>query len=113
MTGPSLQTTVTLEYTLGALVRKVRQEQGIGLRVLATRCGISPSYLSRIETGAERSPPSEDVLEEFARHLDIDVDRLLCLAGRVPADLAEWATSSVAVMKRLRMEAKRTPRSND
>ena len=74
--------------------------RGYGLRELARRVGISATYLSRIETGEERRPPSEEALTALARDLAADPDELLALAGRVPADVIDilladrtlWAT---------------------
>ena len=88
------------ETTLGKALRAARMGRGFGLRELARRVGISATYLSRIETGEERRPPSEEALTALARDLAADPDELLALAGRVPADVLDilladrtlWAT---------------------
>lgn len=51
-----------LDY--GAALRYLRQERGFGLNDLATRAGVSPSYLSEVERGIKR--PSTDVLARLA-----------------------------------------------
>ncbi|MHC1791365.1 PAS domain S-box protein [Solidesulfovibrio sp.] len=56
------------------------------LRRLAARLGIQPSYLSRLERGANPSL-SEDHILALARELGDNADRLLALAGKLPADV--------------------------
>lgn len=79
--------------TLGERLRKRRLERGIGLRELAGRVGISPTYLSRVETNDEKSPPAEKPLRALAHELELDPDELLMLAGRVAADVVEILTT--------------------
>ncbi len=73
---------------LGQRIRKKRLERKLGLRETATKVGISSTYLSRIETMAETSPPAEDVIRKLADVLGDEVDVLMHLAGRVPQDVA-------------------------
>ena|ERR1039457_6970213 len=40
-----------IEQTLGASLRRLREEQRVSLRALAERADISPSFLSQIENG--------------------------------------------------------------
>ena len=74
---------------LGAAIRAKRSANGLGLREVARLAKVSATYLSRIETGAEQSPPSEAVLARLAYEIDPDTeaDELLALAGRVPEDV--------------------------
>jgi len=65
----------------------MRAEHKLGLRETATKVGISPAYLSRIETMDEKTPPAEDVICKLAKLLNDDFDELMHLAGRVPADV--------------------------
>ncbi len=51
-----------LDY--GRALRRLRSERGVGLNDLATRAGVSPSYLSEVERGFKR--PSTDVLARIA-----------------------------------------------
>ena len=64
----------------GPMLRALRQQKGIGLRQLAARVGISPPYLSNIETG-KFPPPSDEKVRMIARELDEDPDRLLAKAS--------------------------------
>ena len=67
----------------GERIRRVRTEQKLGLREFATKVGISPTYLSRIETSEEKAPPAEDVIRKMAAQLSDSFDELMTLAGRV------------------------------
>ena len=68
---------------LGALLRRAREEAGLSLRRGAEACGISPSYLSRIENGEVPVPPRH-TLEQIADNLGMDPDELLQAAGVPP-----------------------------
>lgn len=74
--------------TLGERIRRIRKERGLGLRETAGKVGISATFLSRIESNAEKAAPSEEVLKKLARVLDDDLDTLMHLAARVPEDVA-------------------------
>ena len=77
----------------GRIVRARREELRRGdkrysLRQVATRVGIEPAYLSKIERGDVR-PPSEATTRRLAGELGEDPDVLLALAGKVSSDLQE------------------------
>ena len=73
----------------GAFIRRTREEQGeYGLREMAKKIGISPTYLSKCERD-EFPPPSEDRVREIAKILGCDVDDLLARAGRVSSDISD------------------------
>lgn len=59
-----------------------------GLRKVAGRAGISPTYLSRLENG-KADPPSEEVIEALAKELGENPDVLLALAGKISPRLVE------------------------
>lgn len=65
---------------LGNKLRRIRERKGIGLRELAARVGISPSYLCNIERG-KFPPPAKDKLRAIARELDLDPNQLLVVPG--------------------------------
>ncbi len=72
----------------GAFVRQRREEKKIGLREMAKKIGVSPTYLSKVERD-EFTPPTEDKVCAIAQIIECDPDELLAMAGRVPSDLAE------------------------
>ncbi|WP_437606338.1 helix-turn-helix transcriptional regulator [Sorangium sp. So ce834] len=67
--------------SLGQRLQDRRIGAGMGLRELARKADITPSYLSDIES--DRRVPSEDVLRTLANLLHLDADELISRAGRV------------------------------
>lgn len=64
-----------IERVVRTRLRSLRQTLGLSLDDLAARAGLSPSTLSRIETG--KRTISLDVLLPLARALQVDLDALL------------------------------------
>ena len=79
---------MTARMMFGRLVRRERMARGIGLREMAKKVEVSPTYLSQIERG-EFKPPTEDKVRKIAEIIGHDPDELLALAGRVASDLTE------------------------
>lgn len=69
------QDNAELDAVIRARIRGLRQAKGWSLDALAARCHLSPSTLSRIETGHRRI--SVDQLVVIARALDSTVDQLV------------------------------------
>ena len=98
-----------MEQTFGAFVRQKRMEQGLSLRRLAARLGLSPVYMSNIET--DRKPaPSQENLDKLAEELHLSKanrELFLDLAAasqkmKVPADLPEYIMERDIVRTALR-----------
>lgn len=75
----------------GENIRKLRERRmetdpAFSLRQVATRCGVTPAYLSRVERG-EVAPPGEETLIKLAHDLGEDPDVMLAQAGKISADL--------------------------
>jgi HTH-type transcriptional regulator, competence development regulator len=87
------------QLAFGTFLREARISRRIGLRRFASRIGISPTYLSRVETGKD-APPSEEKIRAIARELEIDADFLLGLAGRVSRDVLEAILERPVAMAR-------------
>ena len=68
---------------MGERLRRARQQQGLTLRELAQRLGVSPSMISQIETG--RASPSVSTLYSLATELGVSLDELLFNDRRPPA----------------------------
>lgn len=77
---------MTSAKSLGETLRDARVAAGLGLRELAKRADIAPSYLSDIEN--DRRVPAEELLRSLASLLKLDFNDLMALAGRV-GDQAE------------------------
>lgn len=95
----------------GEFVRRSRLEKQAGdsafsVRQLARRVGIEPSYLSKIERGQE-APPGENTVRRIAEELGQDVDEVLALAGKVPADLVAIIHERPAAVAELLRSVKR------
>jgi transcriptional regulator with XRE-family HTH domain len=74
--------------SFGKFIRRKREEKEIGLREMAKKLGLSPTYVSKIERD-EFPPPTEERVKAIAAILGCDVDHLLARAGRLPAELSE------------------------
>jgi len=78
---------MTATLDLGGRLRAERLRQGVSLREMARRLGISPSALSQIETGKAR--PSVSKLFDIVNLLNLSVDGLLAGEdGHRPVSLA-------------------------
>lgn len=74
--------------SLGSRVRAARLAKGLSLRELARRLGKAPSYMNDIEY--DRRVPSEAVVRQLCEELDLDVDVMLAIAGRVGEGAEEY-----------------------
>lgn len=71
----------------GAYIRERREAKDLSLRDLAKAAGVSPTFMSKVET--EDWKPKEEKLRKIAKFLELDADDLVARAGRVPSELAE------------------------
>src|SRR5664279_763792 len=72
----------------GAFIRRERESKEIGLREMAKRVGVSPTYLSKVERD-EFPAPAEDKVRAIAKIIECDTDDLLARAGRVSSDITD------------------------
>jgi transcriptional regulator with XRE-family HTH domain len=68
---------------LGRFIHDRRREQGLALREVAERAGVSKSFLSAVEN-ADAPLPSLSMLRRIARGLEVDEADLLAAAGHLP-----------------------------
>ncbi|HNX27738.1 MAG TPA: XRE family transcriptional regulator [Phycisphaerae bacterium] len=90
----------------GDILRKRREELGLTQDALALLTGISKPYLSNIETGRAKNPPTDGVLSELEKHLQMAAGELTRLAhlARTPCDvLQEHETLSAENVKLKKM----------
>jgi transcriptional regulator with XRE-family HTH domain len=83
MTTREAPTPEDLRYILGLKLKALRLEKGLSLSQLATRAGMSTSYLSEIEGG--RKYPKPEKLVRLAVEIGVPYDELVSL--RVPEEL--------------------------
>ncbi len=78
-------------HKLSDELRRLRDADGLTVRRLADLSGLTPSTVSRLETGHIDSPRPEH-LQRLARALDADIEDLYSLAGYLmPEGLPELA----------------------
>ena len=76
----------------GQVIAEARKKLGLSQKDLAGRikkddgASISPQYLNDIERD-RRNPPSEQILAQFASELNLSLDYLRIISGKVPDDI--------------------------
>ena len=85
----------------GETIRDLRVAQDLGLRETATKVGISPAYLSRIERGKER-PPRPEAIKELARVLAADPDVLFRLSSSTDPEVVDFLHDQPEVISLVR-----------
>lgn len=73
-----------MNQSFGQLLRQARKGKGYSQRELAKRLGLDFTYLSKLENNRADYPPKEDIIRALARHLNLDEEELIFLAGRIP-----------------------------
>jgi transcriptional regulator with XRE-family HTH domain len=97
----------------GSYIRRRREDlrkmdRTYSVRQVATRVGVEPSYLSKVERGHE-APPSEAKIRALARELDEDPDVLLAMAGKVSGDLQDVIRRRPRLMAQLIRQVQSMP----
>jgi len=73
--------------TFGSLLRKLRYNQGIGIKKLAPALDLDYTYLSRIEN--DKVVPSEQVIDRISKYFGHDKDELMLSADKIPEDIKQ------------------------
>ena len=87
--------------SFGDTIRDLRIAQDLGLRETASKIGISPAYLSRIERGKER-PPRPEVIKALAKTLAADPDVLFRLSSSTDPEVVDFLHDQPEAMALLR-----------
>jgi len=74
-----------VNVNVGSLIRREREKQGLSLRELARRVGVSASMLSQVET--DRTRPSVSTIYAIATELGLSIDALLSAGDNAAAGL--------------------------
>jgi SOS-response transcriptional repressor LexA len=90
--------------SLGSIIRGRREELGLTQEIVAAKVDISKPYLSNIETGKTKNPPSDGVLRSLERALTFHPGKLMKIAHleRTPRDIREQYEMFAAELDRLR-----------
>lgn len=89
-----------MNVNVGSLIRRERQNQGLSLRELARRVGVSASMLSQVETG--RTRPSVSTIYAIATELGLSIDALLSDREAAVATATAVASASASSGPRVR-----------
>lgn len=92
---------VIVMSSFGETIRDLRVAQDLGLRETASKVGISPAYLSRIERGKER-PPRPEVIKLIAKVLAADPDVLFRLSSSTDPEVVDFLHEQPEAMNLLR-----------
>lgn len=82
---------------VGRRLRKAREQQGLSLREIARRLGISASALSQIETGKSR--PSVKTLYAIVSELGLSMDELFAEPGAQRAETQNAPLAAVPTVQ--------------
>jgi transcriptional regulator with XRE-family HTH domain len=85
----------------GETIRNLRTAQKRSLREVASRVGISPAYLSRIEHGKE-GPPSPEVILELCKSLNAEPDALFPLTQKADPEIVRFLGEQPQVLRLIR-----------
>jgi SOS-response transcriptional repressor LexA len=90
--------------SLGSIIRGRREELGLTQEIVAAKVDISKPYLSNIETGKTKNPPSDGVLRALERSMSFRPGKLMEIAHleRTPRDIREQYEMFAAELDRLR-----------
>jgi transcriptional regulator with XRE-family HTH domain len=94
--------------SLGEAIRLLREDQGMTLRALAEKVGVSAPFLSDLEHGRRQT----DKYDELAAALRVSVDDLKELDPRVTTELQQWLTENpklVALLKDMQSSGRPVP----
>lgn len=75
-----------MQQNFAKTIKNARIKKGISQRQLAKNIAINYTYLNKMERGANSYPPSEKVLDKLALELDLDIQYLKKISGRIDAN---------------------------
>ena len=95
--------------SLGQIIRKRREELKLTLDEVSRRIGFSKPYLSTIETGKVKNPPSDELLTKLEKILTFEPGLLLRIAHieGLPCDIRQEYESAEAENEKLRQFIKK------
>jgi len=90
--------------SLGQIIRQKREELKLTLDEVSNKVGFSKPYLSTIETGKVKNPPSDELLTKLERVLKFKTGLLLHIAHmeRMPSDVRHLYESRETENQKLR-----------
>jgi transcriptional regulator with XRE-family HTH domain len=101
----------------GKLISDARKKAQLSQKELAAQIKkedgdpISAQYLNDIERG-RRNPPSEFLLKQFAKILNVELDVLYFRAGEIPEELRDKSVSEETIVSAYRTFRSKIEESN-
>src|SRR5699024_9143753 len=92
----------------GEYLRQLRKEKKVTQRRLAKLVGIDFTYISKIENGS-MNPPAEDKIIRIAEVLDVEPDKLILAAKRVPSSYKKMIVENEHIPIFLRRASQLSP----
>lgn len=94
--------------SLGQIIRDKRGQLNLTLDEVSAKVGFSKPYLSTIETGKVKNPPSDELLRKLEQVLKFDKGLLLHIGHmeRMPSDIRQKYESAEAENQKLRQALK-------
>ena len=95
--------------SLGQIIRDKREELDLTLDEVSRKVSFSKPYLSTIETGKVKNPPSDELLTKLERVLKFEPGLLLHIAhmDRIPSDIRQAYEAREAENEKLRNVVRR------
>lgn len=84
--------------TFGRVLREIRRSKKMSQRVLAEKVGVDFSYISKVEND-RLPPPAADTIVRICTALEVPVEELLALKGKMPSEFEDALGSSPAALK--------------
>lgn len=77
--------------SLGDIIKKYRQDHDLSLREFSKKCGLSHTYIDKLEKGIDprsQKPiePTLDALEKISAAINLSLDKLLTMLGKINSD---------------------------
>jgi HTH-type transcriptional regulator, competence development regulator len=85
--------------TFGEFIRQSRLTLGYSLRGMANKLDIEPMYLSRVER--DITTPRDDLMVSLAGILNINIDILMGIAGKITPDILDIILQNPGEISRL------------
>ena len=90
-----------MEQTFGQVLREARRTREMSQRELADQVGVDFSYISKIEND-RLPPPAADTIVRICHALEVPVEELLALKGKIPSDFEDAIGSSPTALRFVR-----------
>ena len=92
-----------MSKSFGKFLRRTRKRKKLTQRALASEVGIDFTYLSKVENDVPGfSSLSEPTLEKLADALDVDPDKMITRAGKIPSDVRQVLVDDFSLVKEIR-----------